>query len=279
MHRAPARFDRLPAGPHSARVMLSGYEPVDVNFEHLGRGRRARPPRVTLAALPRQRRQIASRADGRDFRTARTATTDEKRTHARPRSPICRPDEYQLVVRARWARSSATPSRSSAARRRRRARRVCLRQDRRHQPAAGRGDRDRRQAGRDRAARTGARGGRASARGEIPAMAGAAAHRQAARRDAAGGVGLRIHRRQREDHQRAGRRLRFREAIGAGPRRRCCSKNSNPATCVTSCGWPAIKPLVTTGTVRPGEQTFLGARFVQRPGPQRGAAVGESASA
>lgn len=63
-------------------------------------------------------------------------------------------------------------------------------------------------------------------------------------------------------------------AVFAGKRssdgRRYCCKTSSLETWSYELRLPGYKPLPVTGSVKPGEQTFLGARFVQRSGPQRG---------
>jgi formylglycine-generating enzyme required for sulfatase activity len=57
MRRAPARFEQLRLGSYSAHVMLTGYEPVDVRFE-ITSGTAARPTRLRL-----QRSRGAARID------------------------------------------------------------------------------------------------------------------------------------------------------------------------------------------------------------------------
>jgi hypothetical protein len=65
MKRAPAQFAELPAGRHSARVMLPGYEPADVAFEVPPNGE-AHPPKLRLAHA-RGVAELASRPAGAEF--------------------------------------------------------------------------------------------------------------------------------------------------------------------------------------------------------------------
>ena len=52
--------------------------------------------------------------------------------------------------------------------------------------------------------------------------------------------------------------------------RLCCSKNLEPGTVRYELRLAGYKSIEVAGVIKPGEQTFLGDRFVQRAGPQPG---------
>ncbi|HEX8295435.1 MAG TPA: bifunctional serine/threonine-protein kinase/formylglycine-generating enzyme family protein [Chthoniobacteraceae bacterium] len=96
MRRSPAKFEKLKLGEYSARVMLTGYEPVTVSFQIAG-GAAARPQKLLLQRS-RGAAQIDSKPSGAAFELK-----DGDRILKTGRTPATIADlptgQYQLFVR------------------------------------------------------------------------------------------------------------------------------------------------------------------------------------
>jgi formylglycine-generating enzyme required for sulfatase activity len=96
MRRAPARFEQLRVGRYSAHVMLSGYEPADVKFD-VALGSLAHPPRLRLLRS-HGAAQLDSRPSGALFeiRDGETVVKNGRTPAALTDLPT---GQYQLVLR------------------------------------------------------------------------------------------------------------------------------------------------------------------------------------
>ena len=96
MRRAPAQFSEMKVGGHSARVMLAGYEPVDVKFE-VRADAEVRPGKLRLAQC-RGSADVASLPPGAAFELRQDDLAVKKGT-----TPATLADlptgEYQLLMR------------------------------------------------------------------------------------------------------------------------------------------------------------------------------------
>jgi formylglycine-generating enzyme required for sulfatase activity len=114
MHRSPAEFRKLPAGTHSARVMLPGFDPVDVAVE-IAPGKDTRPAPVQLQRS-KGRLAIRSRPEGAAFEIVSGGAVLERGTAPKIVDAVASGD-YEVVFqhRGQVKRRSVTVERAVTA--------------------------------------------------------------------------------------------------------------------------------------------------------------------
>ncbi|MGB8166209.1 MAG: bifunctional serine/threonine-protein kinase/formylglycine-generating enzyme family protein [Chthoniobacteraceae bacterium] len=264
MHRAPARFERLKLGGYSAHVMLPGYEPADVHFEITGAT--ALHPAMVRLKRSHGAMQLDSRPSGALFEL-RDGDAIVKNGQTPADLADLPTGQYQLVLHLdeREERDTVEIKRGELAEKLVEFGSGQIKVS--SQPAGAAIELDGKPAGHAPLELTVPEGAhQLTARlRQWPAVQRSVA----ARRDAVAEVAFEF----------IGGSVKISSAPGGATvfsgekelgRTPLLLENLEPGEVSYELRLAGYKPLALAGEVKPGEQTFLAKRFIQRSGPQRG---------